>query len=184
MNVFRTLFCTIIHPKVLLYGISISVRGKNCAEIFRPLLNTPMRPEDFFINIYLYTLQLKLLPPKTRMLRNTRCVSVEKASRACKQSALPARVFVAKWRLIRRPFCSLQLHIPRKKKKKFLSAILVYKQLRMLIAKDALQKHFFIKSQADCGEITAHVAPQTTPQNRPCKPPLNILTCFQPQITA
>lgn len=108
-------FCTIIHPKVLLYGISISVRGKNCAEIFRPLLNSPMRPEDFFINIYLYTLQLKLLPPKTRMLRNTRCVSVEKASRACKQSALPARVFVAKWRLIRRPFWSLQLHIPRKK---------------------------------------------------------------------
>ena len=59
-----------------------------------------------------------------------------------------------------------------------LSAIFVYKQLRMLIARDALQKLFFIKSQADCSEITAHVAPQTTPQNRPCKPPLNMTIAF------
>lgn len=48
----------------------------------------------------------------------------------------------------------------------------------MLIARDAPQKHFFIKSQADCSEITVHVAPQTTPQNRPCKPPFNMTIAF------
>lgn len=48
----------------------------------------------------------------------------------------------------------------------------------MLVARDALQKHFFIKSQADCSEITAHVAPQPTPENRACKPPLNMKIAF------
>lgn len=109
------------------------------------------------------------------MLRNTRCDSVEKASRACEQSALPARVIVAKWRLIRRPFCSLQLHIPRKKKKISIRHTCLQ---AVVIAKDALPKHFFIKSLADCSEITAHAAPQTTPQNRPGKPLLSMTIAF------